>query len=211
VRRKIVFLFIPLLTLALFNLLGRGEKVKKIYLIPVGSVDSSMLEFLKEKLEEKFHIPCKIADAMKHPTFAFTPERAQYNSSLILDKLRAHFPKDAMKVLGITSVDLYVPRLNFVFGEAELNGGVAVISTARLKQEFYGLEGDKRLFERRCIKEAVHELGHTFGLSHCRDRKCVMFFSNSLIDTDRKGDDFCKMCLHQVKENLDVDKKFLRK
>jgi archaemetzincin len=88
--------------------------------------------------------------------------------------------------------DLYVPGLNFVFGEASQK--VAVISFTRLRQEFYHLPEDRGLFHRRALTEAVHELGHTYGLQHCKNPHCVMFFSNTLMDTDRKGPEFCTEC-----------------
>jgi archaemetzincin len=96
------------------------------------------------------------------------------------------------KILAIVDHDLYVPELNFVFGEAGQK--VAVISLTRLRQEFYRLPQDQNLFYKRALTEAVHELGHTYGLGHCRNLHCVMFFSNSLMDTDRKGPEFCPEC-----------------
>jgi archaemetzincin len=107
-------------------------------------------------------------------------------------------PQDALRVLGITAVDLYVPQLNFVFGEARLGGPSAVISTHRLRPEFYGQLPDEKLFLRRVEIEAVHELGHTFGLGHCPKVCCVMHFSNNIADTDRKGPLFCDDCRHYI-------------
>jgi archaemetzincin len=108
--------------------------------------------------------------------------------------LEKDLPKDALRILGITSVDLYVPSLNFVFGEAKLGGPSAVISTHRLYPQFYGQAPNEELFLKRVEIEAVHELGHTFGLRHCPDQDCVMHFSNGIVDTDRKGSEFCGRC-----------------
>jgi archaemetzincin len=104
-----------------------------------------------------------------------------------------------VRLLGVTDVDLYVPSLNFVFGEAKCPGNVAVISIFRLDPRFYGEENESLLY-RRAVKEAVHELGHTFGLTHCEDSSCVMFFSNSIYDTDRKHETFCGRCVPLVRK-----------
>ena len=130
---------------------------------------------------------------------AYNPSRNQYYSTTLLYKLQA-FAKNvkADKFLAVVDVDLYVPNLNFVFGEAQCPGRFAIISVYRLKQEFYGLTSDKALFISRVKKEAVHELGHTLGLLHCRKPTCVMFFSNSILDTDRKQDVFCPECNKKV-------------
>jgi archaemetzincin len=89
-------------------------------------------------------------------------------------------------LLGVTDVDLYVPRLNFVFGEADSKRGVAVFSIARLQTP------DRERFVHRAATEAIHELGHTYGLAHCNNPRCVMWFSNTLDETDRKGTEFCQ-------------------
>lgn len=123
---------------------------------------------------------------------AFSPHRNQYDSSMLLKDLAAIAHKTD-KVILILDVDLFAPGLNFVFGQAECPGGCAVVSTYRLK--------DKRnpsAFLTRLTKEVVHELGHTFGLSHCRLPVCVMFFSNSLRDTDSKSDHFCADCKSKI-------------
>jgi len=94
----------------------------------------------------------------------------------------------------VESVDLYAGHLNFVFGEADPDVGIAVVSTYMLRPEFYGEAPSPELFLSRLVKEAVHELGHTFRLGHCPDPACVMHFSNSILDTDLKGPDFCPRC-----------------
>jgi archaemetzincin len=126
--------------------------------------------------------------------FAYNPERKQYHSSAILGKLSQIGPGGCDRALGIVDVDLYVPDLNFVFGEADVATKMAVIATKRLRPEYYGSAQDERLFLERTLKESVHELGHTYGLGHCPNNKCVMHFSNSLADTDIKSSSFCDSC-----------------
>jgi len=99
-------------------------------------------------------------------------------------------------------VDIFAPGLNFVFGEADITGKRALISLQRLRQEFYGLPKNENLFQERALKEAVHELGHIYGLKHCFNLTCVMHFSNSLRDTDLKGWDFCCICQRKVSRKV---------
>jgi archaemetzincin len=132
------------------------------------------------------------------PSEAFSVERSQFLASAILAGMSSPQPGDTVKTLGVTDVDLYVPDLNFVFGLADAARAVAIISLCRLREEFYGLKCDVELFRNRVAKEAIHELGHSFGLAHCQNSQCVMFFSNSLIDTDNKEKDFCPDCRRQL-------------
>ena len=103
-------------------------------------------------------------------------------------------------MLAVESVDLYAGNLNFVFGEADPGTGIAVVSTHRLRPEFYGEAPSPELFFSRLVKESVHESGHTFGLGHCPDPACVMHFSNSVFNTDLKGPDLCPQCKFKLKE-----------
>lgn len=170
--------------------------IETLHLIPVGHVRYSLLESLAKPLEERFDISCKISREFQIPTEAYDRKRDQYHSSLILIKLKSFPPRSAgVLKLGVTEHDLYVPSLNFVFGEARPEDGIAIISLQRLRQEFYGRKENEEKLHRRMITEAVHELGHVYGLMHCSNHKCVMFFSNTLVDTDRKSDKFCKKCL----------------
>ncbi len=156
------------------------------------------MERLQADLGRVFGKRIEVALGMTLPEEAYNRKRNQYLSTAILRSLlerKEYLPYE--KILGVTDVDLYVPELNFVFGEASQKA--AVISLTRLRQEFYGLAQDQNLFYRRALTEAVHELGHTFGLSHCRDSRCVMFFSNSLADTDRKGPEFCPECRRKIR------------
>jgi predicted Zn-dependent protease len=103
-----------------------------------------------------------------------------------------------VKLLALCNFDAYSNGLNFVFGQAHMNGKVAAIYLPRLRQEFYGAEKNEQLFLQRVVKEAVHELGHAFGLSHCPIHRCVMHFSNSISDTDAKAKDFCQKCRFEI-------------
>lgn len=168
-----------------------------IVLVAVGRVDEEALEGLKDSLSKVFNRQVFIAKEMPEPDYAFDKKRNQYLSTAILNTLMKQKEYNVYeKVLGVVDHDLYVPQLNFVFGEA--SGKVAVISLTRLRQGFYGLPEYKELFYKRVLTEAVHELGHTYGLGHCKNPRCVMFFSNTLADTDRKGHEFCPACKRKL-------------
>ncbi len=119
-------------------------------------------------------------------------------------------PLDAEKMLGVTEVDLFIPILTFVFGEAQLKGIGAVVSTRRLHNRFYGLPEDREATTDRLLKEAVHELGHTFGLIHCVQNKCVMNSSTYVENIDQKPAELCPLCQKSVKpgKSDSVNKKF---
>ncbi|MFC1614476.1 archaemetzincin family Zn-dependent metalloprotease [Gemmatimonadota bacterium] len=128
----------------------------------------------------------------------YHPERNQYHSTELIRGILDHFPEKDTKILGVTSLDLFIPILTFVFGEAQLNGSVAVVSSFRLKQKFYGLPPDRNLLKIRLVKEALHELGHTYGLVHCGFFECVMHSSTSVEWIDLKKADFCPECFRKL-------------
>lgn len=172
-----------------------------IVLVAIGKVDKGIIESLKTDLNKIFNRRIMIGKGMEEPDYAFNKKRNQYLSSAILDTLleqKEYAPYE--KILAMIDHDLYVPELNFVFGVATNRG--AIISITRLRQEFYGLPKDKSLFKKRTFTEAVHELGHTYGLGHCNHLHCVMFFSNTLMDTDRKGPKFCEKCKKNLSKAL---------
>ena len=173
---------------------------QKIILRPLAQIDSHILEILKQSLTQTFNCPVEIQALTLSLEYAYEPKRRQYLAPQLLATLRSFSMEPGDRCLGIVDVDLYSSGLNFIFGEADISSGVAIISLYRLRQECYGLPQDEGLFQDRAIKEAVHELGHTYRLSHCQDAKCVMHFSNSLADTDIKGASFCPKCQQKLKK-----------
>lgn len=135
--------------------------------------------------------PLKIDVDMK---LYYSADRNQYHSTLILAQVIKQIPKDGWKIVGITNVDLFIPILTFLFGEAQLAGKGAIVSTHRLHNEYYGLPEDSELLYNRLHKEILHELGHTLGLVHCRDYECVMTPSSYVGGIDLKRAKFCAQC-----------------
>jgi len=181
----------------MFELMDVAQKAKPIALVPLGQVDESILTVVGEGVQEAFGRAYVIADLLPHPDYAYDRQRRQYLADAILAQL-VRLSLLAERWLGVVDLDLYTLGLNFVFGQARMNGPAAVIALPRLRQSLYGLPEDEVLFHQRAVKEAVHELGHTYGLGHCRNLRCVMCFSNSLRDVDRKGRDFCPSCRRRL-------------
>jgi archaemetzincin len=165
-----------------------------LHLLAVGEVPRDLLEDLSQRFEDHWQVPCRILSAVLGADFALHAQRQQFHSTPILARMERELQPDTWRLLGITTADLYVPVLTFVFGEAQLTGRCALVSTHRLGQEFFGLPPDHALFHERVLKESVHELGHTFGLMHCSDHACVMAASHGVEWIDLKGATFCGAC-----------------
>jgi archaemetzincin len=165
-----------------------------LQLLPIGNVDDGMVKDLCPAVEETFSIPCRVLPVRLDPEFALHGERQQYHSSQILQRMQSFLTPESWRLLGVGSVDLYIPILTFVFGEAQLGGPCAVVSAYRLRQEFYGLPHDPKLLNHRLVKEAVHELGHTLALTHCNDYRCAMAPSHAVEWIDLKGSTLCAAC-----------------
>lgn len=169
-----------------------------LQLVAVGNCDPRLLERLGPALSATFGVPWDLTEAEFDISFALHAERQQYHSTEILARLRSLQRPESWRSLAVTANDLYIPILTFVFGEAEMGGRVAIVSTHRLHQQFYGLPCDDALLSERLLKEALHELGHTLGLRHCEDYRCAMASSHAVEWLDLKEPAFCSACRTRV-------------
>lgn len=175
-----------------------------VELVSVGEVPQDLVEKLSKKIEWAF-VPliegCTVGPSIEIPSGACNSERRQYDADMIMDRVLQRLAGEN-KVLGVLGVDLYTPsqNLNFIFGQAQLRGKAALVSYARLDPRFYDRAEDPNLLFNRLVKEAVHELGHTFGLVHCTNSACVLNFSNSVTDVDNKTATLCKDCRKKIQD-----------
>jgi archaemetzincin len=160
----------------------------RLLIQPFGNVPVDIIDALAASLST-FDMDIEIRNSVSIPVDSHDAKRGQYRADAFMEVCAQ---SDADRVLGVAAVDIFAEPLNFVFGQAEVGGRAAVISIARLAHR------DREKFNQRVTKEAIHELGHTFGVTHCPDPKCVMSFSNSLEDTDRKGTSYCDACLEAI-------------
>ncbi len=172
--------------------------VDTIILVPFLLIDTNLLNYLQKELSKTFEMPVIIDKEISLPKSGYSKKRRQYDGNYFISELRKRGYENKI-VLGICDVDLYVEGLNFIFGLASLLEKKAVVSLVRLREEFYNQPKNESLFFIRSLKEATHEIGHLFYLEHCKNPKCVMFFSNSILDTDRKRPNFCPFCLKKLK------------
>lgn len=167
----------------------------------MGEASAEAVARLRPVLREAFGTDVVIAPGLPLPATAYDRRRRQHLSTALLDALARARRPEWHRLLGVADVDLFVPELNFVFGEGDADRGVAVFSLQRLRAEANG--GSTPLFDRRAATEAIHELGHSYGLRHCQRPRCVMWFSNSLAETDRKGTEFCRAHASELRRRLE--------
>jgi archaemetzincin len=177
--------------------------MKHLQLLPIGKLDGGLLLNLAPAMADTFRVPCEILARPLDPAFAFHSEREQYHSSELLHRMQGFLAPNSWRVLGVAAVDLYIPVLTFVFGEAQMGGPCAVVSLHRLRQEFYGLPEDADILRQRLVKEAVHEIGHTLDLTHCDDYRCAMAPSHAVEWIDLKDSALCASCQSQVLSSSD--------
>jgi len=170
--------------------------IRLVPLLPMPSeFVSSFVHPLRSIFQTEILVDSPLSDIL---ITAYDDSRLQYNSTQLIRELLNRFPAASSKIIGITSVDLFVPVLTYVFGEAQLDGTAAIVSTYRLDNTVYGLEADPILFFQRTLTEIVHELGHTYGLYHCKNQECAMHSSTAVEDIDLKSAMLCIDCKNQI-------------
>ena len=179
-----------------------GGGILLVEWIGAGLADEVMWRRVREHLEATFEMATAFRIVEGIPGETLDARRGQRSSTKILRWILERAPAEAEKVLAVTDADLFIPVLTFVFGEAQLGGAAAVMSTARLGTRYDGTPAPAALREARYTKECLHELGHTFNLVHCPDPGCVMARSNALPDIDRKQAGFCRSCRQRLRLRL---------
>jgi len=168
--------------------------LEKIKLISFGYFEKSLLDKIVQEVEHEFMLPVKTKEGHLDLSLFYDPARRQYDGFKLLKEMDSTFAKEKAKTLGIFNVDLFIPILTYIFGQAYLNGQTGIASIYRLRNERYGIFKDEKILVSRFRKEVIHELGHTFGLIHCYDPSCVMRSSTYVEDIDQKSHQLCHKC-----------------
>ncbi len=170
-----------------------------ILISPVGTLDTPCEGLLRQALARTFNCSTQIQSLLQDVAFAFHSGREQYHSTAILEQAAALLPAKFSKVLLIAGFDLFIPILTHVYGEAQLNGKACIVSTYRLQQDL-PVHDPERTYQQRLVKEALHELGHTFNLRHCREPDCIMHYCRHISDVDFKSS-LCRYCEYLLQES----------
>jgi len=172
-----------------------------ITILPFGHFERGFLDKISEEVMCEFNCSVIIKEAHVDISEFYDPVRRQYNGDKLLKKVDALNGQGNSKTIGLFSVDLFIPILTYIFGQAQLNGKTAIASQFRLSNERYGMPANEKLLLQRFTKEVIHELGHTFGLIHCHTPTCVMRSSTYVEDIDQKEVGLCGKC-HTLLEAL---------
>jgi archaemetzincin len=176
--------------------------LENITLIKFGYFDQEILDRVVPDISREFSTSVRTKNGNLDLSEFYDPSRRQYNGTALLNKIDNEFATDSSKTLGLFDIDLFIPILTYIFGQAYLNGRIGIVSIYRLSNEKYGIKTDHKILLERFRKEAIHELGHMFGLIHCSDPVCVMRSSTYVEDIDQKSHALCPVCRMQLKDTL---------
>ncbi|MBK8167458.1 MAG: hypothetical protein IPK64_16060 [bacterium] len=175
-----------------------------ICLLPVAGVCDGDLDTIEGFVASYFACETRRLPPLETPAGAWDAKRGQHDATALMRAALPLLPGGATRLLVVTGHDIYIPMLTFIFGQAQVNGPAAILSLARLRQEFHGLPPDGTLYVERVLKEVLHELGHTFGLVHCADRACTMSLSINVTNIDVKRGELCDACADELVRRLRV-------
>ena len=173
-----------------------------ISLISHGHFEDEFLQKIAKDVEQEFHMPVEIEENHIDLSEFYDPTRRQYDGNLLLKEIASISSSRFIKKVGLFRIDLYIPILTYIFGQATLNGNTGVASLYRLRNEQYGMKKDEDLLYDRFLKVIIHELGHTFGLIHCHVPTCVMRSSTYVEDIDQKSANLCVKCKMEISYKL---------
>ena len=179
----------------------RFTALEKISLVPINGVGTDLCERLAPCLEERFFHKFAIEKPLTLSPTQANAVRRQFFLNTVFNRMLSAYPARDGLLLGIIGSDLYKTSHNFIFSDASETDRVAVVSTFRLKTDFYNEQADDVVLFNRTLKECVHALGHAFGLKHCYNTRCAMYYSHSIYDTDAKLTYFCDTCDKRVRAN----------
>jgi archaemetzincin len=171
---------------------------QNITLISFSYFEKDFLEKLAAAIKQEFLYPVNIKEGRIDVSEYYDPGRRQYDGTRLLKEVSLMLPSESIKTLGVFNVDLYIPILTYIFGQAYLRGSAGIASTYRLKNELYGMKQDEDLLRERFRKVCIHELGHSFGLIHCHTTSCVMKSSTYVEDIDLKDHNLCPKCREEM-------------
>ena len=170
----------------------------KINIVSFSVFDQSLLRNIAANAGNEFRKETYIEEGHIDLSDFFDPSRGQYKANELLRTIEEIYSAPNQKTIGLFSVDLFIPILTFIFGQAYLGGIAAIASSHRLSNRRYGLKEDPGQFKMRMTKEVIHELGHSFGLIHCYTPGCVMRSSTYVEEIDQKTHNLCSLCKEKI-------------
>jgi archaemetzincin len=176
--------------------------LQSITLISFGYFDADFLRSIAEAVRNEYLFTVNLKEGHLDLSEFYDPTRRQYNGVRLVNEVETSHSMDSSKTIGLFNVDLFIPILTYIFGQAFLSGRTGIASNYRLSNERYGIQTDNNLALERFIKEVIHELGHTFGLIHCHVSTCVMRSSTYVEDIDQKSAHLCLNCRNELNTNL---------
>ncbi len=173
-----------------------------IGVVSLGEIPALVPKVIAAHISGYYNLPARVLGPREHPAYAFDKQRLQYNAGTILKNIETLPFKDYFKIVGILSVDIFMPIFKHVYGEARQGSRDAIVSLYRLSHNLNGSSVAQTSLYDRAAKVALHELGHLFNLQHCDDPKCLMHFSGALADLDGLSFNLCRYCRTYFKDTL---------